>query len=64
MVVLDADSILTGDTIVRLVRLMERNRRVGIIQGVPMLVNGETPLARLQQALEKIAWRRRSAGCQ
>jgi membrane glycosyltransferase len=49
MVVLDADSILTGDTIVRLVRLMERNHRVGIIQGVPMLVNGETMLARLQQ---------------
>lgn len=49
MVVLDADSILTGDTIVRLVRLMERNRRVGIIQGVPVLANGETPLARLQQ---------------
>jgi membrane glycosyltransferase len=49
MVVLDADSILTGDTIVRLVRLMERNHRVGIIQGVPILVNGETTLARLQQ---------------
>jgi membrane glycosyltransferase len=49
MIVLDADSILTGDTIVRLVRLMERNHRVGIIQGVPVLVNGETLLARLQQ---------------
>ena len=49
MVVLDADSILTGATIVRFVRLMERNHRVGIIQGVPMLVNGETMLARLQQ---------------
>jgi membrane glycosyltransferase len=49
MVVLDADSILTGDTVVRLVRLMERNHRVGIIQGVPLLVNGETVLARLQQ---------------
>jgi membrane glycosyltransferase len=49
MVVLDADSIMTGDAVVRLVRLMERNRRVGIIQGVPMLVNGEAMLARLQQ---------------
>jgi membrane glycosyltransferase len=49
MVVLDADSILTGGTLVRLVRLMERNHRVGIIQGVPVLVNGETMLARLQQ---------------
>ncbi len=54
MVVLDADSILTGDTIVRLVRLMERNHRVGIIQGVPMLINGETMLARLQQFASRV----------
>ncbi len=49
MVVLDADSIMSGEAIVTLVRLMERNRRVGLIQGVPLLVNGETILARLQQ---------------
>lgn len=49
MVVLDADSIMSGEAIVKLVRLMERNRRVGLIQGVPLLVNGETILARLQQ---------------
>lgn len=49
MVVLDADSIMSGEAIVKLVRLMERNRRVGLIQGVPLLVRGETVLARLQQ---------------
>ncbi len=49
MVVLDADSIMTGTAIARLAQLMERNPKVGIIQGVPMLVNGETILARLQQ---------------
>jgi len=54
MVVLDADSVMTGDAIVRLVRLMERNRRVGIIQGVPLLVNGETILARLQQFASRL----------
>ena len=54
MVVLDADSIMTGDAIVRLVRLMERNGRVGIIQGVPYLVNGETVLARLQQFASRL----------
>ncbi len=54
MVVLDADSILTGEAIVRLVRLMERNRRVGIIQGVPLLANGETVLARLQQFASRL----------
>lgn len=54
MVVLDADSIMTGEAIVRLVQLMERNRRVGIIQGVPGLVNGTTVLARLQQFASRL----------
>jgi membrane glycosyltransferase len=54
MVVLDADSIMTGDAIVRLVRLMESNRRIGIIQGVPILTNGETILARLQQFASRL----------
>jgi membrane glycosyltransferase len=54
MVVLDADSIMTGSAVVRLVRLMERNRRVGIIQGVPLLANGETVLARLQQFASRL----------
>jgi membrane glycosyltransferase len=54
MVVLDADSIVTGEAIVKLVRLMERNRRVGLIQGVPLLINGETILARLQQFASRL----------
>jgi membrane glycosyltransferase len=54
MVVLDADSIVSGEAIVKLVRLMERNRRVGLIQGVPLLVNGETILARLQQFASRL----------
>lgn len=49
MLVLDADSVMTGDAIVKLVRLMERHPGVGIIQTVPRLVNGVTPFARLQQ---------------
>jgi len=54
MVVLDADSLMSGDAIVRLAQLMERNPRVGIIQGVPVLVNGETILARLQQFASRL----------
>jgi membrane glycosyltransferase len=54
MVVLDADSIMTGDAILRLIRLMERNPRVGIIQGVPLLTNGETVLARIQQFASRL----------
>lgn len=54
MVVLDADSVMTGEAIVSLVRLMEKNQQVGIIQGVPQLVNGETILARLQQFASRL----------
>ena len=54
MVVLDADSIMTGKAIVRLVQLMECNRRVGIIQGVPLLAHGRTILARLQQFASRL----------
>jgi membrane glycosyltransferase len=54
MVVLDADSLMTGDAIVELAQLMERNPHVGIIQGVPRLVNGETVLARLQQFASRL----------
>jgi len=54
MVVLDADSIMTGDAIGRLAQLMDRNPQVGIIQGVPVLVNGETILARLQQFASRL----------
>ncbi len=49
MVVLDADSIVSGEAIAKLVRLMDRNPKVGLIQAVPALARGETILARLQQ---------------
>ena len=49
MIVLDADSLMTGDTIVRLAHAMEQHPNVGLIQTLPVLVNGRTPFARLQQ---------------
>jgi membrane glycosyltransferase len=48
MVVLDADSIMTGKALVQLVAMMEKNQNVGIIQTAPRIVNGETLYARLQ----------------
>ncbi len=54
MVVLDADSVMTGDAINKLVRLMEKNPGAGIIQTVPRLVNGETIFARLQQFASRL----------
>ena len=49
MIVLDADSLMTGDTLVRLVAAMERNPAAGLIQTFPVMVNAVTPFARVQQ---------------
>ncbi len=49
MVVLDADSLMQGETVVSLVALMERNPRAGLIQTVPMPVRSRTLFARLMQ---------------
>jgi membrane glycosyltransferase len=49
MIVLDADSLMEPATILELIRRMEADPDAGLIQTVPMLVNGRTPLARLQQ---------------
>ena len=49
MLILDADSLMTGDTIVRLVAAMERHRHVALIQTLPIVVNARTLFARWQQ---------------
>ena len=49
MIVLDADSVMSGDTIVSLAKLMEQNPEAGIIQTIPIPANRETPFARILQ---------------
>ena len=49
MIVLDADSLMTEDTIVRLVSAMEAHPGVALIQTLPVVVNAKTLFARLQQ---------------
>ncbi len=49
MIVLDADSYMTPDSIVALVSAMQRDERAGLIQTVPQLANGTTLFARMQQ---------------
>ena len=49
MVVLDADSLMSGRTLVRMVQLMEREPQVGILQTNPSIINGQSLFARLQQ---------------
>ena len=49
MVTMDADSIMCGDDLVKLVAMMERNPQVGIIQTVPRIVYSESFWGRVQQ---------------
>jgi membrane glycosyltransferase len=49
MLILDADSVMTADAIVRLAGAMEHHPTVGLIQTLPVIVNGSTLFARMQQ---------------
>lgn len=54
MVVLDADSLMTGPTIVRLAAAMEADPDSGIIQTLPLIINRNTLFARVQQFAARI----------
>ncbi len=49
MLILDADSLMGGATIVRLAAAMERHADVALIQTLPLVMNGSTVFARMQQ---------------
>lgn len=49
MLILDADSVMTADALVRLAAAMERHPGVALIQTLPTIVNGRTLFARMQQ---------------
>lgn len=49
MIVLDADSIMTGSALLQLTRAMQANPSAGIIQTVPMPVRQETMFGRFMQ---------------
>ena len=49
MIVLDADSLMSGDAIVRLVDAMDRDPRAALIQTLPTIVNAGSVFSRLQQ---------------
>lgn len=54
MVVLDADSLMAGETLVELVRRMQADPRLGILQTVPALHGGASLFARLQQFASRV----------
>ena len=47
--ILDADSVMTGDALVRLAAAMEAHPEVGLIQTLPTITNGNSLFARMQQ---------------
>ncbi len=53
-VVLDADSLMGGDTLVRMVRLMELEPQVGILQTNPGVVRARSLFARIQQFANRL----------
>jgi membrane glycosyltransferase len=54
MVILDADSLMTGEAITGLAALMERDANAGIIQTLPLIINRNTLFARVQQFAARI----------
>ena len=53
-IVFDADSVMRGETMVDLVKLMEAHPQVGLIQTVPALVNAESLFGRIQQFANRL----------
>jgi membrane glycosyltransferase len=49
MLILDADSLMSGEAIIRLAAAMTAHPDVGLIQSLPIIVNGTSLFARLQQ---------------
>jgi membrane glycosyltransferase len=54
MVILDADSVMSGDCLTSLVRMMEADPTTGIIQSAPRAAGRETLHARLQQFASRV----------
>ncbi len=53
-VVFDADSIMRGQTLVDLVKLMEAHPHIGLIQTVPAVINAESLFGRIQQFANRL----------
>jgi membrane glycosyltransferase len=62
MVVLDADSTMAGETLLRLVDAMERNPGIGLIQTTPVIIAAQTLYARMSQFSVRLYGRVAAAG--
>lgn len=64
MIVLDADSIMSGEALAGLVRLMEAHPRAGIIQSVPQPLGQDTLHAKAQQLAAQVTGKLFALGMQ
>jgi membrane glycosyltransferase len=64
MVVLDADSVMSGDCLVSLVRLMEAHPTAGIVQTAPRALGPDTLHGRAQQSQQRVTGPLFTAGMQ
>ena len=64
MIVLDADSVMSGDCVVTLAQLMEAHPRAGIIQTMTQSIGHATLHARVQQFAARVAGRLFALGMQ
>ena len=63
MVILDADSVMSGPTLVRLARAMEANPEVGILQTPPVMVLGQSLFRRMLQFSGRLYGKLFAQGC-
>ena len=54
MLILDADSLMSGETIASLSAAMDQDPGLGLLQTAPTIINAETPYARLQQFASRL----------
>ena len=54
MIVLDADSLMSAETLIELVRRMQADEHLGLLQTVPRLCGQETLFGRLQQFASRV----------
>jgi membrane glycosyltransferase len=62
MIVLDADSLMSGQLISRMVGIMQRNPQVGILQSVPRVISSKTWFAKIIQFGHRLAGEILAAG--
>lgn len=54
MIVMDADSVMGGEDVVKLAALMQKHPHIGLLQTAPRVVNGDSIFGRMQQFANRL----------